>query len=61
MNYLLVGWLLNYSNCFSWAGGSPYFKRSFVEFLAEFKKLEYFFLKSMYLLGWGVCRYLQSG
>ena len=44
MNFLLVGLLMNYSNCFSWAGGSPYFKRSSVEFLAEFKKLEYFFL-----------------
>ena len=42
MNYLLVGLLMNYSNCFSWAGGSPYFKQSSVEFSAEFKELEYF-------------------
>ena len=48
MNYLLVRWLMNYSNCFSWAGGSPYFKRSSVEFLAEFKKLEYFFFLDLY-------------
>ena len=30
-------------NYFSWAGGSPYFKQSSVEFLVKFKVLEYFF------------------
>ena len=43
MNFLLVGLLMNYLNCLiSWAGGSPYFKRSSVEFSIEFRELEYF-------------------
>ena len=33
----------NLINCFSWAGGSSYFKRSSAEFSIEFKVLEYFF------------------
>ena len=32
-----------YINYFSWAGGSPFYKRSSVEFSVESKKLEYFF------------------
>ena len=28
-------------NCFSWAGGSPYFKRSSAEFSAEFKEIDF--------------------
>ena len=49
---LPTGWVVNeLFKLFFLGRGSPYFKRSSVEFLAEFKELEYFFLKSMYLLG----------
>ena len=47
MNFLLVGLLMNYSNCFSWAGGRLYFKRSSVEFLVEFRELEYLFFSNL--------------
>ena len=39
-------------NCFSWAGGSPYFKQSSVEFSIEFRGLECFsYFKSTFGLG----------
>ena len=31
-----------YINCFSWAGGNPFYKQSFAEFSVEFRELEYF-------------------
>ena len=46
----VVIWFIN---CFfSWAGGSLFYKRSFAEFLAEFRELDYF-MKIFMLSGLG--------